>query len=104
MSHKIHPRQSIGTATARELDVIVRRLWSIEPRCSPTERTMLLTELVSVGLAVERIILRDQTRTPARPATDGPRCDLDECERRIQNLLDRWPRDHEARTSPLVAA
>jgi hypothetical protein len=56
--------QSIGTPTARELEAIVRRLWTGEPRWSRAERTTLLTELVAVGLALERVILRDETRTP----------------------------------------
>jgi hypothetical protein len=89
---------------ARELAGIVRRLWTTEPRCPPAERMSLLTELGSIGLALERIILRDENQS-ARPGIDGDfRFDLAECERRIQNLLAHWPRDVGAPSIPLVAA
>lgn len=104
MSHEFHTRSSSGTPTARELEVIVRRLWTTEPRCSSAERTTLLTELFSVGLALERIILHDETRRPARPATEELRSELAECERHIRNLLVYWPANIEARSAPLVAA
>lgn len=91
--------------TARELEVVVRRLWTREPCCAPAERTSLLTELASIGLALERIILHDETRS-TRPATDDDvrAGDLAQCERRIRNLLDRWPGGCQVRSSPLVTA
>ncbi len=90
---------------ARELEVVVRRLWTREPRCSPAERTCLLTELGSIGLTLERIILRDETHSTRTWIDDDVRvADLAECERRIRNLLDRWPEDREARSSQLVTA
>ena len=88
---------------ARELEVIVRHRWTREPRCSPAERTFLLTELGQIGLALERIILRDETRS-ARPSRDDDlrSADLAECERRIRSVLDRRPGNSEARFCPLV--
>ncbi len=106
MNHKIHTRQSIDAPpTARELEVIVRRLWTTEPRSSPAERTSLFTELTSIGSALERIILLDETRS-ARSGIDDDLCsaDLAEYERRIRNLLACWPSDVGVPSPPLVAA
>ncbi len=106
MKHPILARPSMDARPeARDLEVTVRRLWTTEPRSSAAERTSLLTELASIGLALERIILRDETRS-SRPEIDDDRrsAELAECDRRIQNLLVHWPRDLEARSPPLVAA
>lgn len=100
MNHQAHT-----SPAARELEVIVRRLWTTEPRCPPAERTSLLTELGSIGLALERIILRDENQSTRTVTNDLLRPEhLAECERRIQHLLERWPVFPEARSPPLVAA
>ena len=106
MKHQIRAHQRIDTPPApRDLEVIVRRLWTTEPISSAAERTSLLTELASIGLNLERIILREELRC-ARPGLDDDRssAELAECDRRIQNLLVHWPRDVEARSPPLIAA
>ena len=86
-----HPHADT-TTTARELEAVVRRLWTTEPRCPPTDRISLLTELGSIGLALERIILSGETRHTG-PGIDDQRrsADLAECDRRIRNLLPHWP-------------
>ena len=104
MEHEIHTRQSIDRPTARELELVVRRLWTTEPRCRPTSRTSLLIELGSVGLALERIILRETQSDLAGTDDDLSSADLAECDRRIRNLLAHWPDDLEARPTLLVAA
>lgn len=88
---------------ARELEAIVRRLWATDPQCSPADRTDLLSELGSIGLTLERIILNDEARTPILLGTEELQCELATCGRRISKLLYRWSWDVEPPTPPLIA-
>ncbi len=106
MIRPISPRPSISSPDApRELEAIVRRLWTTEPRCSLQERAPLLTELAAVGLTVERIILRDEAQRDRSEIDDDLRAaDLAACDRRVHDLVVRWSGDLATHSRLLAAA